>query len=107
MTFDVPAPLERVGAEAKVDNWVDAFAAFQGRLDYEIRDLAITVGGDVAFAHAFGRLKGTLKNGTRSGFWVRLTLCFRKIHGDWLIAHDHASVPLDVGTGRALLNLEP
>jgi hypothetical protein len=32
---------------------------------------------------------------------------FRKIEGDWLIARDHASVPLDFESGRALLNLEP
>jgi len=96
-----------VGAEAKWRNWVDAFTVYQRPLGYEIRDLTITVGGDVAFAHGFGRLSGTLKNGSRAGFWVRWTACFRKIGGDWLIAHDHASVPLDVESGRALLNLEP
>jgi hypothetical protein len=25
----------------------------------------------------------------------------------WLIEHDHASVPLDFASGKALLNLEP
>ena len=108
VTFDVQAPLQRVGAEAKSGNWVDAFAAFQRPLGYEIRDLTITMGGDVAFAHGFGRLSGTLKNGNRiDGFWVRFTACFRKIDGNWLIAHDHVSVPLDLDSGRALLNLEP
>lgn len=108
VTFDVQPPLQRVGAEAKLGNWADAFAAFQRPLGYEIRDLTITLGGDVAFAHGFGRLSGTLKNGNRTaGFWVRYTICFRKIDGNWLIVHDHASAPLDVGSGRALLNLEP
>jgi ketosteroid isomerase-like protein len=108
VTFDVQEPLQRVGAEAKRGNWVDAFAAFQRPLGYEIRDLTITSGGDVAFAYGFARLSGTLKNGNRSdGFWVRFTACFRKIDGDWLIVHDHASVPLDLESGRALLNLEP
>ena len=63
--------------------------------------------GDVAFAHSLNRLSGTLKNGNRSGFWVRATYCFRKIDGNWLIVHHQASVPLDVESGRALLNLEP
>jgi len=27
--------------------------------------------------------------------------------GKWLVAHDHASVPLDFENGRAVLNLEP
>ena len=97
-----------MGAEAKRGNWVEAFAMFQRPLDYELRDLAITASGDVAFAHGFARLSGMLKNGTSGGgFWVRFTACLRKIDGTWLIAHDHASVPLDVESGRALLNLEP
>jgi uncharacterized protein (TIGR02246 family) len=106
VTFDVTGPLQRVGAEAKLANWEEAFAIFQRPLDYEIRDLAITVGGDVAFVHGFGRLTGTMKNGTRSGFWVRATMCLRKIDRTWLIAHDHVSVPLDVQSGR-VLDLEP
>jgi len=65
------------------------------------------VGDEVAFGYSLNRLSGTLKNGNRSGFWVRATFCFRKIGGNWLIAHDHVSVPLDVESGRALLDLEP
>jgi hypothetical protein len=34
-------------------------------------------------------------------------MCFRKINGDWFIAHDQVSVPLDVATGKAVANLEP
>ncbi len=41
------------------------------------------------------------------GPWVRYTAGFRKIDGNWLIAHDQVSVPADFGSGRALLNLEP
>jgi len=107
VSFDVQPPLQHVGAEAKRRNWVDAFAVYRRPLDYEIRDLTITSDGDVAFAHGFGRLSGTLKNGNRAGFWVRWTACFRKIDGNWVIAHDHVSVPLDVESGRAVLNLEP
>jgi ketosteroid isomerase-like protein len=107
VSFDVGPPLQHVGAEAKWSNWVDAFTAFQRPLGYEIRNLTITLDGDVAFAHSLNRLSGTLKNGNRSGFWVRATCCFRKIDGSWLIAHDHVSVPLELESGRALLNLEP
>jgi ketosteroid isomerase-like protein len=107
VSFDVQPPLQHVGVEAKSRNWAEAFSVFQGPLGYEFRDLTITVGGDVAFAHGFGRLSGTLPNGTTGGFWVRSTICFRKIDGDWLIAHDHVSAPLDPQSGSAVLNLEP
>lgn len=108
VSFDVEPPLQHVGVEAKLKNWVGVFTLFQRPLGCEIRDLSITVDGDVAFAHSFNRLSGTLKNGnTSGGFWVRATYCFRKIDGNWLVAHDHASVPLDVETGKAVLDLEP
>jgi ketosteroid isomerase-like protein len=107
VSFDVEPPLRQVGAAGKRKNWVEAFAVFQPPLDYEIRDLTITVSGDVAFAYSINRLSGTLSNGTRGGVWVRVTMCFRRDDGRWLIAHDHASVPLDFASGKAVLNLEP
>ena len=107
VSFDIVPPLRHVGAEAKRKNWVDAFAAYQRPLGYEIRDLASTVGDDGAFGHSLNRISGTLQNGDRSEAWVRWTTCFRKIDGAWLIAHDQVSVPVDFESGRALLDLEP
>jgi ketosteroid isomerase-like protein len=107
VSFDIVPPLKHVGAEAKLKNWTDVFAAYRRPLGYEIRDLTITVGDDVAFGRSLNRISGTLKNGTTSDYWVRWTTCFRKIDGNWLLAHDQVSVPLDVASGKALLNLEP
>lgn len=107
VSFDVEPPLQHVGIEAKLRNWAKAFTFFQD-VNYEVRDLAVTVGDDVAFGHGFGRLSGTLKNGTAtSGMWVRGTFCFQKIDGNWLIAHDQASVPLDIASGKGVTDLEP
>ncbi|HEY2596213.1 MAG TPA: nuclear transport factor 2 family protein [Chloroflexota bacterium] len=108
VSFDVGPRLQDVGADAKLHNWIEAFTLFERPIRVEMRDVTITVGGDVAFGHSFNRLSGTLHNGTRvGGFWVRATYCFRRIDGNWLVAHDHASVPLDPASGRAMLNLEP
>ena len=107
VSFDVEPPLQHVGVEAKLKNWAKAFVVFQ-EVTYEVRDLALAVGDEVAFGHCFGRLSGTLNNGTpTSGMWVRVTFCFRKIGGNWLIAHDQASVPFDVATGKGVADLEP
>jgi ketosteroid isomerase-like protein len=86
---------------------VDAFAAYQHPLGYEICDLTVTIGDDVAFGHSLNRISGTLKDGNRTDFWLRWTTCFGKIEGNWLIAHDQVSVPIDLETGTAVLNLEP
>ncbi|GAA5039319.1 YybH family protein [Actinopolymorpha pittospori] len=107
VSFDVEPPLQHVGIEAKLKNWAKAFTFFQ-EMSYEVRDLTLTVGDEVAFGHCFGRLSGTLKNGTAtSGMWVRVTFCFQKIDGSWLIAHDQVSVPFDMPSGKGVTDLEP
>jgi ketosteroid isomerase-like protein len=107
VSFDVEPPLQHVGIEAKLKNWANVFAAFRD-VDYEVRGLRCAVGDDVAFGHCFGRLHGTLMNGTATkGVWVRVTSCFRKLDGAWQIVHDQASVPFDVLSGRGVADLEP
>jgi uncharacterized protein (TIGR02246 family) len=107
VSFDVEPPLQHVGVAAKLKNWTNVFTFFKD-VTYETRDLTVTVGDDVAFAHCFGRLSGTLENGTATnGMWVRATFGLRKIDGGWLIAHDQASVPFDVLTGKGVADLQP
>ena len=107
VSFDIEPPLQHVGIEAKLKNWAKVFTFFQD-VTYEVRDLTLTVGDVVAFGHCFGRLGGTLRNGAAtSGMWVRATFCFRKIDGNWLIAHDQVSVPFDVASGKGVVGLEP
>ncbi|MFF1695213.1 YybH family protein [Streptomyces sp. NPDC058257] len=107
VSFDIEPPLQSVGVEAKLKNWAPVFTFFES-VNYEVRELTLTVGDDVAFGHAFARLSGTLKDGTAmSGMWVRGTYCFRKTEGAWLIAHDQVSVPFDVTSGEGVVGLEP
>lgn len=107
VSFDVEPPLQHVGVEAKAKNWANVFTFFD-EARYEIRDLTLTVGDDVAFGHCFGRLSGTSKDGTvAKGMWVRATFGLRKIDGEWLIVHDQVSVPFDVRSGRGVTDLEP
>lgn len=107
VSFDVEPPLQYVGIEAKLANWARVFEVFE-TVDYELRDLTLTVGGDVAFGYAFGRLSGTMKNGVAtSGMWVRVTYGLLKINGTWVITHDQVSVPFDILSGRGMVDLEP
>ncbi|MFE6510844.1 YybH family protein [Nocardioides sp. NPDC057767] len=107
VSFDVEPPLQHVGIEAKLASWARVFEVF-GTVDYELRDLTLTVGDDVAFGYAFGRLSGTMKNGVATtGMWVRVTYGLRKIDGTWVIAHDQVSVPLDILSGKGMVDLEP
>src|SRR4051812_17597213 len=58
VSFDLEPPLQYEGTEAKRKAWARVFAMYQSGLTYEVRDLAITVGNDVAFSHSLNRLSG-------------------------------------------------
>lgn len=107
VSFDVEPPLQHVGIEAKLANWARVFQVFE-TVDYELRDLTLTIGDEVAFGYAFGRLSGTMRNGVATtGMWVRVTYGLRRVDGVWRIAHDQVSVPLDILTGTGMVDLEP
>ncbi|SFW64000.1 NAD(P)H-dependent oxidoreductase [Amycolatopsis australiensis] len=107
VSFDVEPPLQHVGVDAKLRNWAKVFTFFE-KVDYEVRDLTVTVGADLAVGHGFGRVSGTLRDGTAAeGMWVRVTFVFREAGGEWVIVHDQASVPFDMATGRGVADLEP
>ena len=107
VTFDVVPPLQYVGADAMRKRWEEAFSQLPGSIGYEIADLSMTVGEDMAFTHSFNRTSATLPTGQQIGTWVRWTACWRKIGGQWLLVHDHVSVPVDVQAGKAVLDLKP
>ena len=107
LTFDILPPLQYQGVDAYRKNFEAWFAAVQGPIEYETRNLHIMTGEDVAFCHSLTRVKSTSTTGETTETWVRVTVGFRKIEGTWRIVHEHVSVPCDMETARALLDLQP
>src|SRR5438067_3890346 len=107
VSFDIVPPLRYIGADAFRKVWEEVFSSFQGPIGYEIHDLNITVGDDVAFTYSLNRISGTMTNGQKTALWLRWTACFRKINGKWLIVHHQNSVPVDLEKGKAVLDLKP
>jgi PhnB protein len=104
--FSLAPPLLSALSDAKgLKAW---FATWQGPLGYEIHDLNITVGGDVAFSHSLNRMHGTNTAGGKDDLWFRHTLGFRKIDEQWKIVHEHESVPFYMdGNFKAAVDLKP
>jgi ketosteroid isomerase-like protein len=93
LLFDVPPPVQSRGIEAYRKSW-EQFFPWLGNSDvFEISDLSITAGGDVAFCHGLIRCGGTETSGDRVELVVRLTVCLRKINGQWTVVHEHHSEP--------------
>ena len=107
LSFDVVNPLQHTGADASKKRAKEWFSSFEGPIGYEIRDLTITAGDDVAFSHGLSHVSATRTDGGQLNMWWRTTVCFRKIAGKWMVTHEHNSVPFDVETGKASLDLKP
>lgn len=95
VTFDVRPPLQIQGVDAYRKNFEAWFASVQGPIDYEIRDLRITMSDDVAFCHYVAQVKSTRTTGEKADYSVRVTSGLQKMNGQWMVTHEHVSVPFD------------
>lgn len=107
LSFDVVNPLQYAGSDTVRERAEEWFSLYRGPIGYEIRDLSITTGDDVAFCHYLYRFSGTRTDGGKVDMWVRATVCYRKINATWMITHEHNSVPFDIETLKASLDLKP
>jgi len=95
LMFDVPPPRVSRGLDAYRKTWDLFFAWSDKPVVFDIEEMHITAGSDVAFAAALMRCAGTGKDGERISLGFRLTIGLRKIGNQWTIVHEHHSVPAD------------
>jgi uncharacterized protein (TIGR02246 family) len=107
VVFDVVPPRQYVGANAYRKDWQDFFAHVKGPLEFEISDLAVTTDGRLGYSHSIQRVRGTDSKDQPIDLTVRVTDVYRKINGNWLIVHEHVSVPVDLDTGKPDLASKP
>jgi uncharacterized protein (TIGR02246 family) len=93
--FDVPPPDRGVrGIDAYRETWPPFFEWQRRGASFEIEELDVTAGEDVAFAHALLRC-GTPEELERDPEnRLRLTIGLRKQGGRWVVTHEHHSFPL-------------
>ena len=107
VVFDVKPPFQTKGADAWQRTWEACLPYFPASFQIEMRDLSLTVSGDLALAHWLFRLTGMEKDHPAMQTWMRSTAGYRRIRGRWQIVHEHASVPFDPQTAQAAFTLEP
>jgi uncharacterized protein (TIGR02246 family) len=91
--FDVPPPFKTVGLDAYRKTWDVFFSWSSDPVRFEIQEMDVTAGADVAFAFASMRCEGQESDGKSEALDFRLTICLRKIDERWMVAHEHHSVP--------------
>ena len=93
LMFDVPPPFESRGIKDYQKTWDLFYSAQPEPVAFDIQRLDIVVGSDVAFAVALMQCAEINKNGQRIPLDFRLTVGLRKINGQWIIMHEHHSIP--------------
>ena len=101
--YTLAPPLRHLGFD--VDGVRAWMTGFDGPIEREPKDLEVTVGGDVAFAHGLTALRAT-PAGAPGGFelWTRTTVGLRRIDDRWRVTHYHESTPfhMEMGAGRVV-----
>jgi ketosteroid isomerase-like protein len=94
VAYDIMPPLAVLSAadyRKKFEQW---FASMRGPIDYEMDDLRISMSESHAFCHCVSHVRGTRTDGEKADYWVRVTTCFQKANGQWLVGHEHVSMPV-------------
>ncbi|HWM18350.1 MAG TPA: SgcJ/EcaC family oxidoreductase [Ilumatobacteraceae bacterium] len=92
--FDVPPPYDGVrGIDAYRATWPPFFEWQRQGAVFEIVDLDVTAGDDVAFAHALLRCGTSAEFDKEPANRLRLSIGLRKENGRWTVVHEHHSFP--------------
>lgn len=102
--YDVWPPL-RVGPERVHADFEYFFENFRD-ISVQLLDVTIVCSGDLAVARSIQDQSATVKaDNRRVRIVVRVTDALTKSDGQWRIFHEHLSVPVDILSGRAHLEL--
>ncbi len=93
LMFDVPPPIHSKGIKAYEKTWDLFFSWSTDPVVFDIDEMTISAGDDVAFATCLMHCAGKESNGERTPLEFRLTVGLRKIRGQWTVVHEHHSIP--------------
>lgn len=81
------------GIEAYAETWEPFFSWARHPAVFDIQEMSITAGSDVAFVTAVMRCAGAEPDGEDVELDFRLTIGLRKTGNEWTIIHEHHSDP--------------
>ncbi len=91
--FDVPLPLQSKGIDSYKKTWEVFFTWTKDSRIFDFTELEITASDTAAFCHAIGRCAGEDAKGVKESLTFRLTMGLRKIDNQWIVTHEHHSLP--------------
>ncbi|QGJ68860.1 Hypothetical protein PBC10988_5240 [Planctomycetales bacterium 10988] len=101
LLFDAIPPYKTRGGENIRKLWEACLPYFPEKFKSEHRYLEITVDGDVAYVHGLHHFLADPPDHPCGQTWMRITVCYRRKEGKWMVAHEHVSIPFNPMTGQA------
>jgi len=93
--YDVPPPFQSVGLDAYRSTWEDMFFKYTKPGVFDMDELNIVAGSDVAFCFATMKCADKSNSTDYVDLPFRLTIGLQKINNQWTIVHEHHSIPAE------------
>lgn len=107
VAFDIMPPLQYKGVNEFRKSWQQFIDMTVGSPQYQVQDVNIKIGGDLAACYCLSHMVADTKSGEKIDTWMRYTGVYSKINGQWKISHEQLSVPIDMKTDKAIWDLQP
>jgi len=107
VAYDAIGPLRFQGRAAYQAHWQACMEMCSGQAMFEIHQPSFLLSDGLAVVHYLFHCGGSDGKGEMQSSWMRVSQCFRQQGGQWLIAHEHFSMPCDMESGKVLFDLQP
>jgi uncharacterized protein (TIGR02246 family) len=105
--FDAIPPYKTVGKAAIRQVWANCLPYFPERFKSEHRDIVIHVSGDTAVMYGLHHFIPEPADHPSGQTWLRVTVGYRRINGQWKSVHDHISIPFNPMNNQAWMIRDP
>ncbi len=92
--FDVLPPLMYNGTTAYEASWDEWQPDLSTDSIFEFTELTVRAGSDKAYAFGIIQCGGLAPDGRRYSDIVRATFCLDRVNTEWIISHQHISMPV-------------
>jgi ketosteroid isomerase-like protein len=106
VAYDMMPPLEWRGADSYRAAW-DHGLSMPGSFEIELYEPMIVASDDVALVFALAYYRVEPPEHAAVDGWFRWTAGLSRTNDGWRIMHEHSSVPVDMDSQQARLDLRP
>lgn len=105
--FDAIPPCKVVGKAAIREVWANCLPYFPELFKSEHRDIVVHVSGDTAIMYGLHHMITTPADHPCGQNWLRVTVAYRRINGQWKTVHEHISTPFNPMNSQAWMIRDP